>query len=83
MDGGDGCFGWEAGVLREMGMEAGRKDAVAAAVRRVRAAFAQPAITSPWYPWPLGWGGRRQMQDLLLHGHGCGDCFPQVRQAAS
>lgn len=57
MDGGDGCFGWESGVLREMGMEAGRKDSVAAAVRRVRAAFAQPAITSPWYPWPLGGGG--------------------------
>lgn len=57
MDGGNGCFGWEAGVLREMGMEAGCKDAVAAAVRRVRAAFAQPAITSPWYPWPLGRGG--------------------------
>lgn len=54
MDGGDGCFGWEAGVLQEMGMEAGHKDSVAAAVRRVRAAFAQPAITSPWYPWPLG-----------------------------
>lgn len=77
MDGGDGCFGWEAGVLREMGMEAGRKDSVAAAVRRVRAAFAQPAITSPWYPWPLGGGGAGKCKTCSSMGTAAATAFPR------
>lgn len=78
LDGGDGCVGWEAGVLRDTGMGAGLKDVVTAAMRRVRAAHLRSVcgnltvvLVTP------GAVGCRQIQTHSSTGMAAASAFPR------